>query len=132
MSNMSKNYVDVDCSYDKTIVLRLKYSRESMSTLGFSTELQAQVFNCYEKRRMQIEGENFSCVIVFDSDYAMSPINRMLLNLWEKVEKNGQVVCVRYPSDYMDALVALGLLGLPGFCVAEDMTTAINMVKAKT
>ena len=137
MPKTSKGYVTVDGDTDGTILLTMEYSHESLSGSAFGTNLMGELLSCYKRRRDELVGsETDSCVIVIESDFVASPVRRALFELWREVvgktgREGGQVVCVKYPSEYIGHLRSLGMLDLPGFSLADDKDTAVRMVTGR-
>jgi len=115
------------------VVLKVGYGLEQMLKDGAAKELSKRLLEEYQ-RKMNEEAQKTndsartgSCVVVITAETAGSPLVRALFELYKVVTaEGGQVICVGYPSDYIDSLTELGLPSLDGFSLATSQQAAIE------
>lgn len=110
------------------VVLQVSYGPELMLAQSASTVLSEELVNTYKQEANQSTAlVTQSCVVVIEAETAGSPLVRALFELYRTVYAGGgQVICVHFPSDYIDSLTTLGLTTLPGFSLAGSKEEAIS------
>src|SRR5690348_4618576 len=84
-----------------------------------------------EYERLSKDSANRSLVVDIKADTAGSPLIRALVDLYKSVTaRKGQLICAGYPRDFIPALRALGVTGLPGFhLVSGGADAALSSVR---
>jgi hypothetical protein len=110
------------------VLLQVSYGPELMLAQGTSTVLSEELVKTYKQAADQNTAlVTTSCVVVIKAETAGSPLVRALFELYRTVyASGGQVICVDFPSDYIDSLTTLGLTALPGFSLAGSEDEAIS------
>ena len=115
------------------ILLTVRYGEEFLFTADAHNQLSSELTQSYREILEKEKGKTKtnSCIIKIQSANAGSFLVRAIFDLWKEVttQKNGQggqVICVDYPSDYIDSLTSLGLPTLPGFSLAATEDEAIQ------
>ncbi len=114
------------------ILLTISFGQELLFERGARERLSNELMNRYREIREKENVKSTSCVVEIQSDTAGSPLVRALFELWKEIvgKEGGQVICVGYPSDYIDSLTSLGLPSLGGFSLANSKEEAFSKVKA--
>lgn len=110
------------------VMLQVSYGPELLLSQGASTVLSDELVNTYKQAADSNAAlATRSCVVVIKAETAGSPLVRALFELYRTVYAGGgQVICVDFPSDYIDSLTTLGLTTLPGFSLAGNKDEAIS------
>ena len=108
------------------IVLTVNYVAGLMFQDNAYSLLSQRLVQEYDTR-LKDNPRTRSCVIVIRATTAGSPMVSALFELWEKVTNlGGQVICVGYPTAYIDSLTTVGLLDLHGFSQAGSEREAVS------
>jgi len=113
------------------VVATVGYGLEQMLQEGAAKELSRRLLEEYQRQMDEAKkagtARTGSCVVVIKAETAGSPLVRALFELYKAVTaEGGQVICVGYPSDYIDSLTELGLPSLHGFSLAASQEAAIK------
>ena len=115
------------------VVLTVSYGPELMLTNTASKKLSEELVGAYQKETGKNGSANTgSCVVIIEAQTAGSPLVRALFELYKTVSADGgQVICIGFPSDYIDSLTTLGLTALPGFTLAGKKEEALSKLATK-
>ena len=106
-------------------------------TVNFSLEFplgaNARSLGTYIVDRFcELGAQNHSCIVVVRSEVGGAFFARALFELYGKVRpRSGKLICVNYPSDYIDSLTSLGLTSLEGFHVVDTLEEAMRCARTQ-
>ncbi len=107
-------------------VITVGYGPEQMLKIDVAKDLSTRMIETYDELTGQRGIETGSCVVVITAETAGSPLVRALFELYKLVfAKGGQVICVGFPADYIQALITIGMPALEGFSLGSDEEQAV-------
>lgn len=110
-------------------VLGLDYNEELLLKRGADERLSDALIRRYRELRQQ-GATTSSAVVEVRARVAGTSVIKALFNLWREVvgKERGQVVCVKFPPDYLDSLTSVGLTALSGFTLGASVEDALQRV----
>ena len=100
--------------HEGAVEISVSYPDFAILDEGFDEPFRQQLVQKYEESARKQPDQD--CILTISASVAGSQVVRGIYELYKVVRaRSGNLICAKYPADYVRALTDLGLPSLPGF-----------------